>query len=263
MDKKLLTQYAVFLEDPDNPDYDGSRPTEKEIKEIEQHLKKNDASRRELQAMRTEFRTMVDTFEREGFEGVSTHPKRMEDRKRLTHFRGWRTGKSVFALAAAFVLTITSTYYLMNQTQSDTTLYEKYFDIYPNLIPLSRGGESNLQHAMVEYEQGNYSATLEMLHGILDTEPNNIAAHFYSGIVNLVKGNPETAIVHFQETIAGENSKFHKHAQWYLGLAYMKSGAIASAKHNFELIVAKDVEYQQQSQEILDSLSEFSSIKSP
>ncbi len=34
MDKKLLTKYAVFLEDPDNVDYDGTRLTEKEIKEI-------------------------------------------------------------------------------------------------------------------------------------------------------------------------------------------------------------------------------------
>ena len=268
MDKKLLTKYAVFLEDPDNPDYDGTRLTEEEIKEIERHLNNSDDTRRELQVVRAELRTLINTFEKEGFAGISTHPvlqKSQIKSRSLTYLQGLGARKAIFAIAAAVVFTFTSLFYLTDRTQPNITLYDNYFDIYPNLIPLSRGDESNLQlqHAMVEYEQGNYSKTLKILRVILDAEPNNIPAHFYSGIVNLVKGHPEPAIVHFQKTIAGENRRFLRPAQWYLGLAYMKNGAIPSAKHSFELIVSKNVEYKQQSQEILNSLDQFSSVKSP
>jgi len=164
--------------------------------------------------------------------------------------------KVYYATAVALLVAIISFLYVLNNRPPSTTVYAKFFKPYPNTIPLTRGDESDspVKSAMIEYEAGNYKGTLKILQAILDTEPDNIMAYFYSGIANLCLEHPKQAIFYFQKVIDGQDD-FIEQSEWYLSLAYLKNKDMEKSKTILKKIIADGNNYNEQSKSLLDSLN--------
>jgi len=166
--------------------------------------------------------------------------------------------KFYYAAAAVLFIALTSVLYYINHKPLDAVLFEKYFKPYPNVIPIVRGDVTadKLKIAMVEYESENYPEAQKLLNEILELEPENVTAHFYSGNTNLYVNNPEQAIIHFEIVVNLGESNFTELAEWYLGLAYLKNNDIKNARLILGKIASKHHAYRGQSLELLEQMEE-------
>ena len=70
-----MVRYAIYLEDPERPDYNGRRLSEREILEVESHIHECEPCRNELRVARFEFQNISSFVEEAGFGDLTTHPK--------------------------------------------------------------------------------------------------------------------------------------------------------------------------------------------
>ena len=167
--------------------------------------------------------------------------------------RNWRW---YYAIAAALVLALMSTFYMLQHKQLHERAFAHYFQIYPNTLPLVRGesGKNSFTNAMIEYEMENFPACSTILDRLLIKEHDNDAAHFYAGICNLTMGEPEPAIHHFKTIIRNNNPHYTNQARWYYGLSILKTGNVDEARTVFQAIAA-DSKFKPQGEDILNFLA--------
>ena len=163
--------------------------------------------------------------------------------------------KKYYAVAAILVLTFLSAFYLFNKKPINEILFSESFQPYPNITPIIRGESeySQYQNAMVEYELNNFHSSLKILKEILAKNQGNLDAHFYSGICLLSTDNSRQAIYHFKNII-NTNHKFAYHAEWYLGLAYLKANKIDEANIIFKKISQNEGIYKNESLNIIKKI---------
>lgn len=164
--------------------------------------------------------------------------------------------KIYYAAAAILILAVSLSLFLLQQKSTTENLFSQYFKPYPNTIPLVRGEDAHdkFKMAMSEYEFENFARANRILEEILRTDPDQPIAHFYAGITALCLNRTDDAITHLQQVIKNDNNEFIEHAQWYLGLAFLKNGDVEQAKSIFNSIAKNDL-YKFQSIEILKDLN--------
>lgn len=164
---------------------------------------------------------------------------------RMNTRKWWYAAASLLALVA-----VSATLYLQtNRNLSTDSLFSQYYNS-ENIVDITRGDE-NIVDAVIKFQQKDYSTASVMFKKILDKDESNIAVWFYYGISNIETQNYQNSIKAFNTIINQNDNLYLEHAEWYLGLCYLKNNqkdkamdqfvAIASNPENFHHQEAKNI----------------------
>jgi len=159
--------------------------------------------------------------------------------------RWWYAAASLLALFAV----ATTLYLQTNHPISNDKLFTQYYNA-ENIVDQTRG-DQNIVEAVMKFQQKDFATASELFKSILDNDNSNIAVWFYYGISNIETRNYDNSIKAFTTIINQNDNLYIEHAEWYLGLCYLKSnqkekaidqfGVVASNPDNFHRQEAKDI----------------------
>lgn len=140
--------------------------------------------------------------------------------------------------AASFILlaTLGSTlYFSLPSGNSTDSLFKQYYSS-ENLVDVTRAGDANIVEAVIKFQEKDYQLSARLFQKILEKDNNNIACWFYFGISSIETENFEQAEKAFNHIIADNGNLYVEHAEWYLGLSYLKSNQLDKANQQFVTI---------------------------
>jgi len=161
----------------------------------------------------------------------------------------WYAAASVLVLCA-----VTATMYLqMPRATTNDSLFTQYYTS-ENIVDLTRGDE-NIVDAVVKFQQKDFGTASVLFKNILNKDNSNIAVWFYYGISNIETQNYASAIKAFNTIIENNDNLYIEHAEWYLGLCYLKNNEKNKAIDQF-MVVASDLEnfHNQEAKDVLEKL---------
>lgn len=155
--------------------------------------------------------------------------------------------------AAAAVITIfavaTTLYLQMPRTATNDSLFREYYNA-ENIVDQTRSNQ-NIVDAVVKFQQKDFRSASALFKRILETDNSNIAVWFYYGISNIETGNYDNSIKAFTLIINQNDNLYIEHAEWYLGLCYLKSNQgdkaivqfnnVAANPENFHHLEARNI----------------------
>ena len=133
-------------------------------------------------------------------------------------------------------------YLLYKYYSADTTnpeqLYAEFYSPMPNLVaPIEQGAPDTLISAMPfrSYERGDYAKAIQWfeLHGIDRPE-----SRFYYGLSLLAGNRAAEAVTILEQSAAQDTSEFSQAAQWYLALAFLRTGDLHAARRVLMSIIS-------------------------
>jgi len=168
---------------------------------------------------------------------------------RMNTRKWWYAAASLFALFA-----VTATLYLQtNRNMSADSLFTEYYNS-ENIVDLTRGDE-NIVDAIIKFQQKDYATASDLFKKILAKDDSNIAVWFYYGIANIETQNYENSITAFTTIIKQNDNLYIEHAEWYLGLCYLKDNQKDKAMDQFVAIASNpDNFHRQEAKNILEKL---------
>ena len=161
----------------------------------------------------------------------------------------WYAAASILALC-----TISITLYLQtNRGVSTDKLFAQYYSS-ENIIDQTRGDE-NIVEAVLKFQQKDFRTASVLFKSILDKDNSNIAVWFYYGISNIETKNYDNSIKAFNTIIKQNDNLYIEHAEWYLGLCYLKNNQKDKAIDQFVVVASNpDNFHRQEAKEILEKL---------
>lgn len=168
---------------------------------------------------------------------------------RINTRKWWYAAASLLALVA-----VSATLYLQtNRNLSTDSLFSQYYNS-ENIVDITRGDE-NIVDAVIKFQQKDYSTASMMFKKILDKDESNIAVWFYYGISNIETQNYQNSIKAFNTIINQNDNLYIEHAEWYLGLCYLKNNQKDKAMDQFVAIASNPENFhQQEAKNILEKL---------
>lgn len=147
-----------------------------------------------------------------------------------------------WAVAAGLVLllSISFTWFLTQEKQSNEELFIAYFEPYRNIVhPIVRGeSSSDVQTKAFEaYEEKDFDKSITLFNNILKKDSSNTVIAFYKANALLQKNQTTEAISIFKENIKSSESLQDKNL-WYLALAYVKENNIEEATKTLNQLIA-------------------------
>jgi tetratricopeptide (TPR) repeat protein len=150
---------------------------------------------------------------------------------RLHPGRFWSAAASLIILAV-----LGSTLYFSHSGGNTTeSLFKQYYNS-ENLIDVTRSGDANIVEAVIKFQEKDYQLAARLFKQILEKDNNNIACWFYFGIASIETENYKQAEKAFNHIISDNQNLYVEHAEWYLGLSFLKSAQPEKAKSQFEKI---------------------------
>ena len=136
--------------------------------------------------------------------------------------------------AAAIVIIAISNFWLFNKS-SNEKLYDTFFSPDPGLAT-TMSGNSNFEFydAMVNYKHGDYKVAISKWKAIHNIKPKNDTLNYFLGVALMANNNESEAIAYLEKATKSSHTSFKNDAYYYLGLAYLKEGAIEKAKSSLE-----------------------------
>lgn len=161
----------------------------------------------------------------------------------------WYAAASLLALCALSA----TLYFQTSRNISPDSLFSEYYTS-ENVVDLTRGDE-NIVEAVIKFQQKDYSTASKLFKHILDKDNSNIAVWFYYGIANIETKNYDNSIKAFNTIIKQNDNLYIEHAEWYLGLCYLKNNQKDKAIDQFVAVASNpDNFHQQEAKNILDKL---------
>ena len=160
-----------------------------------------------------------------------------------------------YAAASFLVLcTLAATLYLhTNQQVSDDALFTQYYTS-ENIVDQTRG-DQNIVEAVLKFQQKDFCAASLLFKDILDKDNANIAVWFYYGISGIETKNFNNAINAFNTIIRQNDNLYIEHAEWYLGLCYLKNNQKDKAMDQFLAVALNPENYHRhEASNILEQL---------
>jgi len=157
------------------------------------------------------------------------------------------------ASAAAILLIMFGSYYLMNQPRSATELFDDYYqldDVYLNTRSGNFLNTGVLEQGLILFEKDKYRESISYFEKL----PNSITAIYYSGVAHMELGDYDVACYKFELVIKDYLNVFYDQALWYKGLCLIKQGKTKSAKRIMKDISKTDSYYRIQAKELLNEL---------
>jgi tetratricopeptide (TPR) repeat protein len=167
------------------------------------------------------------------------------------------TRKWWYAAASLLVLcAVAATLFLQtSRNLSNDVLFSQYYNS-ENIVDQTRG-DQNIVQAVIKFQQKDFSTASRLFKEILDKDNSNIAVWFYYGISNIETNNYGNSEKAFKTIIAQNDNLYVEHAEWYLGLCYLKNNQKAKAIDQFK-VVASDPDnfHRQEARNILEKLQQ-------
>lgn len=173
-----------------------------------------------------------------------------QEAKVVPMFRKYR------ALAAGVAIFIIAALVFLLRIQEPVDLYSAYFEPYPMYLN-TRSGTSpgeNLNMAIQAYEQKNYQTAWSSFLAIVAKDPSNMGAMFYTALSALQLENIPDAVAGFKKVANHGDSIYAAPAEWYLALAFIKSGDNRNAKKTMEAIIEKETDFAEKAKSALEVL---------
>lgn len=165
------------------------------------------------------------------------------------------TRKWLYAAASLLLLcAIASTFYLQAKRQvSNDALFFQYYNS-ENTIDQTRG-DQNIVEAIIKFQQKDFAKASSLFKSLLDKDNSNIAVWFYYGISNIETKHFNNSIKAFNTIILQKDNLYIEHAEWYLGLCYLKNNFKAKAIAQFNAVASNpDNFHRQEAKNILEKL---------
>ncbi len=161
----------------------------------------------------------------------------------------WYAAASVIVMCA-----VAATLFLQtNRNVTNDALFSQYYNS-ENIVDQTRG-DQNILEAVIKFQEKDFAKASVLFKNILDKDRSNIAVWFYYGIANIETRNFDNSIKAFNTIIRQNDNLYIEHAEWYLGLCYLKSNQKDKAVDQF-LVVASNPDnfHRQEAKDILEKL---------
>lgn len=144
---------------------------------------------------------------------------------------------SIIILFASISLSCNSKDYQKNANEdklSNSDLFARY---YSNaIVDQSRGGE--VEEAIIKFQENDFTKATPLFKSIITKDSSNIAVWFYYGVSNIEISDYDNSIKAFKKIITDSDNLYVEHAEWYLGLCYLKANRTKCAIYEFTKIAA-------------------------
>lgn len=167
--------------------------------------------------------------------------------------------KSYLAVAATIVLLAVAAFVIikLSTATSHQELYATYYHPYPNIVNAIKrsdhtDNQSTVDQAYQLYEQGQYTNAIQYFEKVSAAD-KTAPVIFYTGSAYLASDQPEKAISAFREVIE-RHEEFNIQAQWYLGLAHLKTGNAEQAREILLKIASEENSYAKLAESILEKM---------
>ncbi|MEL6559633.1 MAG: hypothetical protein AAFQ94_15685 [Bacteroidota bacterium] len=173
--------------------------------------------------------------------------RRIFDKPKLT----WSLG-----IAASLTLIFVVLYVALIDT-SKTTTSQIFADNFQPFSYVDSRESDIVPPGFTLYEDSKYQESIAELKELpMDTTHSLLQIYLASAL--LATGQTEEAIKELELFRPNESDQFLKqYKQWYLGLAYLKSGDTRKSKEEFESLVFSGGLYERQAQNIIDQINEI------
>lgn len=158
--------------------------------------------------------------------------------------------KYISGIAASVIIIIGLVYILLFQSLSNSELFTRYFEPYPDIITTRNVDNSNLAKGLKSYSSGEYEMAITIFNSLPPTDPDYTTALFYMAISYLAITQPQIAIDSL-EKLNRIDKTYQEQVHWYLALSYLKLDDTKSAKKQLMKIEEKHFKYIE-AQELLD-----------
>jgi tetratricopeptide (TPR) repeat protein len=161
----------------------------------------------------------------------------------------WYAAASLVALVA-----VAATLYLQApRSISNDSLFNQYYNS-ENIVDQTRSNQ-NIVEAVIKFQQKDFRTASALFKSILDIDNSNIAVWFYYGISNIETQNYDNSIKAFTTIIKQNDNLYIEHAEWYLGLCYLKNNQKDKAIDQFVVVASNpDNFHRQEAKNILEKL---------
>ncbi len=168
---------------------------------------------------------------------------------RMYNRKWWYAAASLLVLCA-----VAATLYLQTpRSISNDSLFSQYYNS-ENIVDQTRG-DQNIVEAILKFQQKDFSAASVLFKSILDKDNSNIAVWFYYGISNIETKNYDNSIKAFNLIIKQNDNLYIEHAEWFLGLCYLKNNQKDKAVDQFVVVASNpDNFHRQEAKNILEKL---------
>ena len=168
---------------------------------------------------------------------------------RMNSRKWWYAAASMLALCA-----VAATLYLQPPRNiSNDSLFSQYYNS-ENIVDQTRS-DQNIVEAVIKFQQKDFRTASELFKSILDKDNSNIAVWFYYGISNIEIQNYDNSIKAFTTIIKQNDNLYIEHAEWYLGLCYLKNNQKDKAIDQFAIVANNpDNFHRQEAKDILGKL---------
>jgi tetratricopeptide (TPR) repeat protein len=167
----------------------------------------------------------------------------------LYNRKWWYAAASLLVLCA-----VAATLYLQTPRNiSNDSLFSQYYTS-ENIVDQTRG-DQNIVEAVIKFQQKDFAKASVLFKSILEKDNSNIAVWFYYGISNIETRNYNNSIKAFTTIIKQNDNLYIEHAEWYLGLCYLKNNQKDKAINQFVVVASNpDNFHRQEAKNILEKL---------
>ena len=168
---------------------------------------------------------------------------------RMKTHKWWYAAASFLALCA-----VAASLYLQTPNKiSNKSLFSQFYTS-ENIVDQTRG-DQKIVEAVIKFQQKDFRTASMLFKRILDKDNSNIAVWFYYGISNIETENYDNALKAFSTVIKQNDNLYIEHAEWYMGLCYLKINQIDKAIDEFVLVASNpDNFHRQEAKNILEKV---------
>jgi hypothetical protein len=169
----------------------------------------------------------------------------------------FRQKKFWYAAASFLILASVGSILLLNIARKDTNedLFRKYYSS-ENIIDVTRTGDANIVEAIIKFQEKDYQSSASLFGQILQKDTLNFAGWFFYGISCIETQQFAKAETAFNKIISNDENLYVEHAEWYLGLCYLKSNQPNKATVQSKLIASEPENFHRNdARHLLEKLS--------
>ena len=163
----------------------------------------------------------------------------------------WAVAASIL-LFLAFTLLVK----LAGKTRSNDELFAAYYKASEPINTRSPDEPPDDKEAacMRMYKDGNYPGAIFCLRDVLDKDPGNLEAQFFTGIAYIELEEYKTAIDDLKALTNNEDKNYSLPSLWYSGLCYLKLNQRDSALVFFNKLKTGESYFKSRAEKLVDEL---------
>jgi len=136
-------------------------------------------------------------------------------------------------------------------------LFNSYYTPFEAVSPVTRSASGTIDEiyasAITSYKSGDYKSAITGFTAANLKNPASESPLFYMGLTNIELGNISQAVTELAAVASG-SGEYVKDAQWYLAMAYLKSGEKVNAEEYLSRLAESPGYYRDRSEKLLRRL---------